>query len=125
MPGEIILLSRLEPREHAILVGLRGLDARLRLLHERIQHVHELGKRSRVHGSISVAIEVLDDLPDLMREALAERRAPSGVSPYCTSSKAEPNTSFTSSGRAARLLRLLPTHLSGFLDGAVFAGTRT
>jgi hypothetical protein len=52
-----------------------------------------------------------------MREALTERFRPSGVPPYWTSSSADPNTSFTSSGSPSRLFLLPPTHLRGFKNG--------
>jgi hypothetical protein len=67
--------------------------------------------------SCRYAVVILDDLPDFMREALTERFRPIWRPPYWTSSSADPNTSFTTSGSPSRLFLLPPTHLRGLKDG--------
>jgi hypothetical protein len=112
----IVSLRRLEPIVHAILVGLWRFASGFRFLQERIED-RQLQETSPCTPRGRYAVVILDDLPDFMGEALTERFRPIWRPPYWTSSSADPNTSFTSSGSPSRLFLLPPTHLRGLKDG--------
>ena len=58
----VVSRRRLEPVADAVFVGLRGLDSRSGLLHERVEYLHDVGECRCIDGAVRLAVVVLSRL---------------------------------------------------------------